>query len=218
MTPLPITVIIPTYCMGGKVGRAIDSALSANAAQIIVIDDTSQDGTREIVERLARLHHHIEYIELPFHSGVVYARNLGVYRAAFDLIVPLDADDQLTINGLQSLYDGYQPDTWIYGDWIENHVGVTAPPPGMLNRKNVCHATMLFAKNDWYAAGGYDSDFEIGGEDWAFQRALTASNVKPVKVNDPIYIRDVSVNIRTYLARDRIPMINQLVREKYSNV
>jgi glycosyltransferase involved in cell wall biosynthesis len=201
--------------MGGMIGRAIDSALSANAAQILIIDDCSHDYTRETVAHFTKQHHHIEYIELPFHSGVVYARNLGVHRAAMDLIVPLDADDQLLPDGIKYLYEGYQEDKWIYGNWIEKGETIIAPPPGMVTRKNVCQATMLFHKQSWISAGGYDADFEIGGEDWAFQRALIQTYTEPVKVDHPIYIRDITVNMRTDLARDRITFINQLISLKY---
>lgn len=212
---LPITVVIPCYNMANTLARAVESALAAGAAVIYVTNDSSKDETWKVVNRLEEKNPRVRKITMPYRSGVVSCRNKMLFNSS-GLVVPLDADDQLTPNGLQALYDAYQPDTWVYGDWIEDGETILAAPPGMLDRKNVAHATMLYHHEDWHKAGGYDPDFNIGGEDWAFQLALTRAGVTPVKVNEPIYIRDTSVNERTRLARDRIPMINQLVKEKYS--
>lgn len=219
MTPLPITVIIPCYNMANTLARAVESAINANASWVIVVNDGSTDNCWQVAHRLRELHSdRVMYIENTVRLGVCASRNLAIQKSETGLIVPLDADDQLTPQSLMVLSEGYTSNTWVYGNWIENGDTVIAPPPGMLDRKNVCHATMLFATGDWIAANGYDPDFNIGGEDWAFQLALTRAGVTPVKVNEPIYIRDVSVNARTHKARDRIPMINQLVKEKYGNV
>lgn len=214
MTPLPITVIIPCYNMALLLARAVESALTAGAAIIYITNDSSEDETWQVINRLEEKNPRVRKITMPYRSGVVTCRNKMAFNSS-GLIVPLDADDQLTEGGLQLLYDAYQPNTWVYGDWIENGETITAPPPGMLNRKNITHATMLFHRDDWQKAGGYDPDFNIGGEDWAFQRALTCAGITPVKVDGAIYIRDTSINERTNKARDRIPFINQLMREKY---
>lgn len=223
MTPLPITVIIPCYNMALLLARAVESALRAGADHVIVTNDGSTDNTHVICERL-RAEVGITYIRSSMRNGVCFARNQAIAQASANtLIVPLDADDWIPAdgaNGLGILFQAYRPRTWVYGDWAESIDGavpvpVTAPPAGMLNRKNICHATMIFAKEDWERVGGYDPEFNIGGEDWAFQRALTQAGVTPVKTDGVTYCRTVGDNERTNKARDRIPFINQLMREKY---
>lgn len=149
------------------------------------------------------------------HAGVCHARNLGVFRVKHDLIVPLDADDELMPDGLQALVDAWQPGTLVYGGWIEGDEYKSPAPPEMLNRKNVAHATWLFHKDDWRRVGGYDPDMNIGGEDWQFMIALVEAGVKPIRIDAPIYKRAIREGSRTEVARRRIGMIKQLLREKH---
>lgn len=93
MIPL-VSVIIPTYNRRKKLARAIDSALSQSYKniQVIVIDDGSTDGTRELV--LDRYHDEILYIGLSRNFGGNYARNQGVKHAEGEYLAFLDSDDE----------------------------------------------------------------------------------------------------------------------------
>jgi glycosyltransferase involved in cell wall biosynthesis len=86
-----VSVIIPTYNRAGAVCQAIESALGQTVppAQIIVVDDGSQDGTRE------RLTPYLDRISYVFqeNQGVSAARNRGVREAKSELIAFLDSDD-----------------------------------------------------------------------------------------------------------------------------
>jgi glycosyltransferase involved in cell wall biosynthesis len=86
-----ITAIVPTYNREATVGRAVDSALAQvyPAAEIIVVDDGSQDGTRD---RLRPYHERIRYIHQP-NAGVSAARNRGASEARSEWIAFLDSDD-----------------------------------------------------------------------------------------------------------------------------
>jgi glycosyltransferase involved in cell wall biosynthesis len=152
-------------------------------------------------------------------AGVCHARNLGIQLSTFnELCLPLDDDDELLPDGLQALVDAWQPGTLVYGGWIEGDEYKSPAPPEMLNRKNVAHATWLFHKDDWRRVGGYDPDFNIGGEDWAFMVALVAAGVRAVRIDTPIYRKAVREGSRTDQARSRFPFIKQLLREKYPAV
>ena len=86
-----VSVIIPTYNRAYVLGEAIDSVLSQtyDDLELIVIDDGSQDETRDIVasynSRLTYLHQE--------HRGVSAARNLGIERARGNYLAFLDSDD-----------------------------------------------------------------------------------------------------------------------------
>jgi len=86
-----ITAIVPTYNREATVGRALDSALAQvyPAAEIIVVDDGSQDGTRN---RLRPYRERIRYIYQP-NAGVSAARNRGASEARSEWIAFLDSDD-----------------------------------------------------------------------------------------------------------------------------
>lgn len=86
---MKISVIIPTYNRKDFILRAIKSvqAQSAQVSEIIVVDDGSTDGTKELLE-----HENIEYIYQE-NRGVSSARNAGIKKAKNEWIAFLDSDD-----------------------------------------------------------------------------------------------------------------------------
>ncbi|MCX7973313.1 MAG: glycosyltransferase family 2 protein [Candidatus Aminicenantes bacterium] len=91
-----ISVIIPTYNRAHFLREAIESVLSQSAFrsgkydfELIVIDDGSTDGTRELVEELRGP---LRYV-YQSHQGVSRARNLGLELAKGEFIAFLDSDD-----------------------------------------------------------------------------------------------------------------------------
>jgi glycosyltransferase involved in cell wall biosynthesis len=85
------SVVIPTYNRGRIVGRAIESALAQKRApsEIVVVDDGSTDGTRQIVESYGK---NVRYM-YQANAGVSTARNRGVKEAKEPWIAFLDSDD-----------------------------------------------------------------------------------------------------------------------------
>src|SRR3954464_12045254 len=89
---LAVSVVIPAYNAQEFLGRAILSALVQTVPphEIIVVDDGSTDGTREIAEsfgppvRLICQHQ----------DGASAARNRAIRAATAPLIAFLDADDE----------------------------------------------------------------------------------------------------------------------------
>jgi glycosyltransferase involved in cell wall biosynthesis len=215
------SVIIPHFGMLDTLQRAIESAFAAGANFVIQVPDGDLPSLDDMPN-----HEHQSVLRrmIGGRMGVPGARNVGIYWSApDDLIIPLDADDELLPGAINVLKAAWQPGTWVYGGWIEveadgTETVISAPPPQMLNRKTLCHATMLFHRDDWAKVGGYDPDFNIGGEDWAFQVALTAAGVRPVRVDQPIYRRHIGVNARTGQARQYGDVILRLLRDKYPTV
>lgn len=213
-------VVIPHRDMQDVLPRAIASAFDAGADFVYSISDGTGPDYGSEADRLDAVFHR----STRGHVGVAGARNIGInWSGRDDLIIPLDADDELLPDSVHALESAWEPGTWVYGGWIEaepdgTETVISAPPPGMLNRKALCHATMLFHRNDWAKVGGYDPDFNIGGEDWAFQVALTAAGVRPVRVDQPIYRRHIGVNARTGQARQYGDVILRLLRDKYPTV
>jgi len=93
-----ISVIIPTYNRAQYLKEAIDSVLGqdyfsntsgADSYELIVIDDGSTDGTKNVVDPYMT---EIRYTYQP-HKGVSSARNLGLKLSKGDFIAFLDSDD-----------------------------------------------------------------------------------------------------------------------------
>ncbi len=87
-----VSVIIPTYNRAKFIGRALDSVLGQTFTdyEVIVVDDGSTDGTREVLE--AAYDGKIKYIYQK-NGGVSAARNRGISEARGTYVAFLDSDD-----------------------------------------------------------------------------------------------------------------------------
>lgn len=94
-----VSVIIPTYQHAEFLADAIDSVLAQTYKdyELIIVDDGSTDGTREIA---ARYINRIEYIYQD-NKGLAGARNTGILAAKGQYIGFLDADDLWLPNKLE---------------------------------------------------------------------------------------------------------------------
>lgn len=108
------SVITATYNRATTLPRAIESVLSQSFTdfEYIIVDDGSNDGTEEVVEKYDD--DRIEYIQLQKNRGANVARNIGIRKANGNYISILDSDDEYhpmrlekTIKRLNSLSDAY---------------------------------------------------------------------------------------------------------------
>lgn len=97
-----ISFIIPTYNSCDLLKRCISSILKIKAAniEIIVIDDGSSDGTKELIESMNSQKVKYFYQE---NSGVSAARNRGISISEGDYIFFIDADDEFNSNEFESV-------------------------------------------------------------------------------------------------------------------
>ncbi|MFZ2054621.1 MAG: glycosyltransferase [Candidatus Aminicenantales bacterium] len=93
-----ISAIIPTFNRAAFLGEAIASVLeqdyfrrpgSGRSFELLVVDDGSEDNTREVVESFAGRASFLGHS----HHGVSAARNLGLRSARGEFIAFLDSDD-----------------------------------------------------------------------------------------------------------------------------
>ena len=86
-----VSVIIPTYNRAKYITSAIDSVLSQtyNNIEIIVVDDGSNDSTREVLYRYGNKIRYVYQENL----GVSAARNRGIELSKGEWIAFLDSDD-----------------------------------------------------------------------------------------------------------------------------
>lgn len=121
------------------------------------------------------------------------ARNLAIRSSSAPLILPLDADDYLQPNAIESLLAAYAPSTVPYSDWLmDKGDGSTHIPKecsdwsaDLLTHRAISPVTCLFSRSDWEAAGGYPEDCP-GWEDWAFSLKLASLGICGVRVPLPL--------------------------------
>lgn len=95
--PAPaVTVVIPTHDRAGSIARAISGCLRQTPApaEVLVVDDCSTDGTREVVESIAAGDARVRLIRLDRRSGGAAARNAGILAARGGFVAFLDSDDE----------------------------------------------------------------------------------------------------------------------------
>jgi glycosyltransferase involved in cell wall biosynthesis len=89
-----VSVVLPVFNAVATVARAIGSIRAQTWAdwELVVVDDGSTDGTREVLRALARDDVRVRVIERE-HAGVVVAANAGIAAARGEFIARMDADD-----------------------------------------------------------------------------------------------------------------------------
>lgn len=90
-----LTTIIPNYNKIKYLEYCVNSILiqSFLPSEIIIVDDCSSDGSRELIQRLAQKHSIIKPILLNQNGGVSRARNIGLENALSDIVTFIDSDD-----------------------------------------------------------------------------------------------------------------------------
>ncbi|MFK4041312.1 CDP-glycerol glycerophosphotransferase family protein [Nonomuraea wenchangensis] len=100
------SVVVITYNDAARLPRAVRSVLrqSLRDLEVIIADDASTDGTREVAESLVAEDPRVRYVRRKVNSGHCGApRNDGVDVAAAPYVMFLDSDDELPRHACKSL-------------------------------------------------------------------------------------------------------------------
>lgn len=116
-TPLPVTVLMPTFNRAHYLAEALDSVLGQEPppAEVIVIDDGSEDATGEVVSAYAS--RGVAYVRQD-NAGKAAALNNGLARATQDFVWIFDDDDIAAQGTLAALHQALadRPDAgYAYG-------------------------------------------------------------------------------------------------------
>ncbi len=104
---VPISIIIPTYNRATTIGKTIDSFIAQDYSnwEMLVVDDYSQDNTREVIEQYNRRDSRIHYLSNERKKGAQGARNTGILHAKSEWVVLFDSDDYAYPNFLEKMID-----------------------------------------------------------------------------------------------------------------
>ena len=89
-----VSVVLPVFNAVATIARAVASVRAQTWAdwELVVVDDGSTDGTREILRGLAQQEKRMRVIERA-HAGVAAAANAAMAAARGDFLARMDADD-----------------------------------------------------------------------------------------------------------------------------
>src|SRR3989337_2392910 len=103
-----ISVVLPAYNEAKNIEKTVNDTVSylerkVTYYEIIVVNDGSVDGTREVVERLSLSNPKIVLVNHPINLGYGSALRSGFERASLDYIFFMDSDGQFKISDVDRL-------------------------------------------------------------------------------------------------------------------
>ena len=101
-----ISIIVPVYNVEKFLAECLDSILSQSFGdfEVLLVNDASEDGSREICERYAKQDARIRILENEKNLGLSLTRNHGLREAKGDYITFVDSDDLIDSNYLMKLF------------------------------------------------------------------------------------------------------------------
>jgi glycosyltransferase involved in cell wall biosynthesis len=186
--PYLVSVVIPAYNAAQTISETITSALGQTYRdlEVIVVDDGSDDSTKEVVQRHAAVDPRLHYV-FQANAGVAAARNRGIAEARGTFIATLDADDLWYPTKIERQIERFRaqgPETalvYAWCCWVSDggHISGYAPPlrhegrifPQMcLGNLIISASNALIRKEALIEAGGFDETLRHAGgqgcEDW----------------------------------------------------
>jgi glycosyltransferase involved in cell wall biosynthesis len=188
----PKTCVVITYAGEREyIKDAIQSCLdqSIPVKIVVVIDGVTTDGKLE--EQLVKglLQSCVSdttaiQIVISEISGPSALRNLGISRTECEFILPLDADDKIGENYVETAETTFfknQNSGIVYGAarffGLKNEIwALETFSKSSMAIENQIYSCAMFRKSDWLACGGYDEDLIYGAEDWDFWLKILSLN------------------------------------------
>jgi glycosyltransferase involved in cell wall biosynthesis len=204
-----VVVVMAAY----NAAETLDAALAGVAAQsvapseVVVVDDCSQDATREVAERWqARLP--LEVVTMENNGGPARARHAGVQASRAPVIALVDADDYWLPDHLalclrrqrhsDHVAVGGRAVRWSALDetpsGLRPPVPADPPPHGQLEwiiRDNGFSSHAVFSRAAYEAVGGFtprDAGVDDGVEDWDLWIRLARAGVELQRVRRPTFL------------------------------
>lgn len=221
-----ISIIIPCHNQGKYITQCLDSILAQTFSnyEVLIIDDGSTDNSLQLIESYFKKFKHIRLISQK-NLGVVAARNNAIRKATAPYIYPLDADDIITPDCLEKLYEAMIHGK---GDIITSRVMLfglrneeacmLAPTVWNMLFQNCLVNSALFRKSDFEKVGGYDHAFDDGAEDYdLYLNMIINQKLKIYRVPEILFYyrqKDISES-RDLQSRLKFSNISKNLNRKY---
>lgn len=201
---IEISVVIPALNAESTLGlqlRALAEQTFRGRWEVIVADNGSEDGTRQVVLDHQGLLPDLRLIDASAERGQAYARTAALHLARGDLIACCDADDRVSPGWLQALYDQASRYPIVAGPCLAG-IGPDLDPgpetvpdnlPRALRFLPIASGGCMAVKRDVaLAAGGWDNErFSMSGSEdidfsWRVQLAGNELGYAPEAI---LYVR-----------------------------
>lgn len=146
MSQIPLSVVLPVFNNAEFIGEAIDSILNQTFREfeLILIDDGSTDGTKDIVESYREKDDRISVVLNSENQGVAACRNEGNAMAKGEYVAVMDGDDVSLPNRFdQQLKFMREQQLELCGSWVRTiptGIIVKYPESGLTIKHLICFA------------------------------------------------------------------------------
>ncbi len=207
-SPPTVSVLMPVYNGGRQLEPAVRSVLDQTFGdfELIVVDDGSDDGSGEVIARLAATDVRVHVLTHRRNAGLVASLNDGLELSRGELVARLDADDLALPTRLERQVALFQHDEGLVLSAtayrrvdFNGTLGRVGQPPAthaefvglMLIGNRLCHSTVMFRRGAVMSLGGYRPDwFPVEDYDLWLRLAKTGryqavSSVEVVYLDNP---------------------------------
>lgn len=206
-----VSVIMPSYNHAPYIGQAIESVLSQTLAdlELIIIDDGSTDGTREILQRYSDPR--LKVVLRERNVGAAQGSNDGLRMASAPFVAMISSDDFFAPHKLETQLRAIRADANVAAVFcrprIVDHAGNEFPPgahpwsglfssgrwarPQLLRRlfyegNFLCHPSVLLRREIYDRAGDYDVRLSSLGDCDMWMRTAIAVDGDFVVLDAPL--------------------------------
>ena len=198
-----VTVVIPCYNYQDKVARAVRSVMAQSFTDLecIVVNDGSQDKSAEVIKAAIANDDRFHLLNQK-NSGVAEARNRGFREGLGRYLCPLDADDAMAPEFLQTVVGAMEQDksisigyTGLAFQYRDRARKSAWPPQCDFDQhaagKNQIPTCNVMRRKVFERTGGYRQRFHPA-EDAELWLRVGAAGMKMVKVSsDPLFFYDM---------------------------
>lgn len=229
---MKFSIIICAYNASKSLPAALDSILAqiCDDYEVVVIDGTSTDGTRKIIEDYEKkFGGRLRWISEP-DSGVYDAMNKGIDLARGEWIYFLGSDDLLYLNDiLEKISKAVEKSDLdvVYGNvkWGETENIYDGKFSALkLIQKNICHQAIFFKKSLFDKFGKYDAKYKVLADHVFNMQWFNDESVRRKYVELTIAKYNIDGQSSTSCApdkeftKDRDKIIGKYFPEEYANL
>lgn len=198
---MQISVVVTTKNEEKNLENCLKSIKNQNFSgeiEIIVVDNNSQDKTKEIAQR---------YTNLVYNFGPERSsqRNFGVAKSTADYFIFLDADMVLSENIIAECVKKIKNNPKTVGLYIPEIILGNSFFNKIRNFERsfyngtVIDAPRFIKKSVFDETGGFDEQL-YAGEDWDLTRRIEKTGLIKI-IKDPIYHNEADINLKKYLEK-----------------
>jgi glycosyltransferase involved in cell wall biosynthesis len=204
-----VSVVITCFSEGTLLLRAVDSLRnqSLQGFEIIIVNDSSTDSeTNKICKNLEQAG--LVTYSTPFNMGPSGARNLGISKANGEIIIPLDADDTLPPDSVESVaacFGNHPECDFVYG----NYNRIDLPE----NKCSIINCAQITGENKEINPRGLMNNWILLG--MTPHRRGIWEKVRGYSMVYSYTCQDVDFQMRSYMAGARFHYLNKVIYEYY---